>query len=225
VKFICRLPDRLFIGLGICCCCFGLCAFSFQPAHAQTFAEWFEQKKTLVKYLGQQIAALEAFDKEVRQANGMLKSDWGLIANFKDGELDLHTDYYASLKAVNPVVKAGVDMAALQSEVSAVESLFNGLQGLVGLSDEERVYAASVGKGVMAGCSKELADLQTVLTAGELAMTDADRMVRLGKITASVKEAYVFSCSFCASVRTLAVQRNDDLAEPVTLGRLYGTGD
>jgi hypothetical protein len=34
---------------------FMLCAFSFQQSQAQTFSEWFQQSKTQIKYLEQQI--------------------------------------------------------------------------------------------------------------------------------------------------------------------------
>src|SRR5258708_7205351 len=84
---------------------FLLFALSFQPVRAQTFAEWFEQGKTLIKYLGQQIAYLNAYERGVKQGYSELKGDWGLIGSFKNGELGLHTAYYASMKQVKPEVR------------------------------------------------------------------------------------------------------------------------
>ncbi|MCR8560454.1 hypothetical protein KXD93_22560 [Mucilaginibacter sp. BJC16-A38] len=216
---------RWMVGLGVFLFCFGLCVFSFQPAQAQTLAEWFSQKKTLVKYLGQQIAALEAFDREVKQGYALAKSDWGMVANFKDGELGLHKDYYAALQLVSPQVKAATDVASLQSEVQSVESQFNGLKGLAGLSAGEQAYVNRVGSGVLAACNADLSGLHTVLSPGGLSMTDADRMVRINRLSASIKDAYLFSCSFCSAVRTLVVQRGNNVHDPGTLMRLYGTGD
>src|SRR5476651_1402092 len=83
---------------------------------AQTFADWFEQGKTLIKNLEQQIAALNACETGIKQGYNVAKSEWGAIGSFKDGELTLHQNYYSSLSQVNPQVKNSTDMATIQSE-------------------------------------------------------------------------------------------------------------
>src|SRR5882757_805563 len=71
---------------------------------AQTFAEWFSQGKTQIKYLTQQIAALNACETSIRQGYNMLKGEWTAIGYFKNGEFGLHQSYYTSLSNVNPQV-------------------------------------------------------------------------------------------------------------------------
>ena len=63
--------------LGDLLICFSLCAFSFQAAKAQTFAEWFQQKKTQIKYLTEQIAALEQYGNYVKQGYRIAQGGWG----------------------------------------------------------------------------------------------------------------------------------------------------
>src|ERR1700743_3517615 len=107
---------------------FGLCAFSFQPAQAQTFAEWFEQGKTLIKYLGTQIAYLELYDRGLMQGYNEAKGDLGLIRNWKNGEMGLHSDYYTSLGQVNPEVLAATDVSSIRSEAMSLASQLEGLK-------------------------------------------------------------------------------------------------
>lgn len=202
--------------------CFGLCAFSFQPAKAQTFAEWFEQGKTLIKYLGTQIAYLNLYENGLKQGYNEAKGDLGLIRNFKDGELGLHTDYYASLKQVSPAVRTSTDFGSIQPEVLVIEQQFSGVNSLSGLNSAEQAYVNSVGSNVMAVCNQHLEELSGVLASGTLSMTDAERIKKVREIAASVKEAYVFSCAFCGQVRLLAASRLKDGQEASGLEKLYG---
>src|SRR6185503_17196327 len=105
--------------------CFVLSALCLQHSYAQTFAEWFSQKKTQIKYLTEQIAALNACETSLRQGYNMMKSEWGAIGNFKNGEFNLHQDYYSSLSQVNPQVKNSTDLQAIQAEQQSIISQFN----------------------------------------------------------------------------------------------------
>ncbi len=190
---------------------------------AQSFAEWFNQKKTQIKYLTQQIAALQACRTSLEQGYAMMKSEWGAIGNFKNGEFGLHQDYYNSLLAVNPRVKSSVNLSTIQAEQQSIVSQFNAIKNLNGLQADELAYINSVRQNIIDQCSKDLDDLQAVLSAGELQMTDDERIQRINQITAAIKDKYVFTCSFVNQVRLLAMQRNKDDQNTQTLRRYYET--
>jgi hypothetical protein len=192
-------------------------------SRAQTFAEWFEQGKTLIKYLGTQIAYLNLYESGLKQGYNEAKSDLGLIGNFKNGELGFHSDYYASLKQVSPEVKASADFASIQPEVTVIGQQFSGVRGLSGMTLEEQAYVNGVGAHVLALCDQHLDELGQVLSSGALSMTDAERIQKVREISASVKEAYVFACGFCGQVRVLAAQRLKDGQEASGLNQLYGS--
>lgn len=202
---------------------FLLCTFSFQPVHAQSFAEWFSQKKTQIKYLTQQIAALQACRTSLEQGYAMMKSEWGVIGNFKNGEFGLHQDYYNSLSAVNPQVKSSVNVATIQAEQQSIISQFNAIKNLTGLQANEQAYISGVRQNIIDQCGKDLDDLQKVLTAGELQMTDDERIQRVNQITAAIKDKYVFTCSFVGQVKILALQRNQETQSINTLNQVYET--
>ncbi|MCU1464034.1 MAG: hypothetical protein JWO37_4109 [Acidimicrobiales bacterium] len=203
-------------------CCFLLFAFSFQFAKAQTFAEWFSQKKTQIKYLTQQIAALNACETSLKQGYNMLHSEWSAIGNFKNGEFGLHQDYYSSLRQVNPLVKSSTDLPTIQAEQQSIISQFNSVQHLSGLSASEQTYIRLVQQNVFNQCAKDLNDLQAVLSSGELVMTDDERIKRINQLTAAIKDKYLFTCSFCVQIRLLTIQRNQDHQSIQTLNQLYG---
>src|ERR1700761_5045376 len=71
---------------------------------AQTFAEWFQQNSTRLKYYGQQIAELQIWLDELNKGCGIAGNGLGSINSSKQGEYDLHGAYYASLGAINPAV-------------------------------------------------------------------------------------------------------------------------
>lgn len=63
-----------------------------------------------------------------------MKSEWGAIGNFKNGEFGLHQGYYNSLAAINPQVKNIVNLSTIQAEQQSIVSQFNAIKNLNGLS-------------------------------------------------------------------------------------------
>lgn len=203
-------------------CCFLLCVLSFQLANAQTFAEWFSQKKTQIKYLTQQIAALEQYESDVKQGYEIAQGGWGGIDNWVKDEFDLHSAYYSSLKTVNPAIKTNPKADSVINYAQLIPRQFDHLDGLSLLDADNRNYVNKVKAAVLTETDKDLAELQTVMTDGKVQMTDDERIGRLDKLYAMVRDKLVFSRSFCNAVRTLIVQRNNSLNDLNTLKNTYG---
>jgi len=191
-------------------------------SRAQSFDDWFAQGKTLIKDLEQQVLALNACESGIRQGYNMLKNEWGSIKNWKYGEYSLHQGYYNSLSQVNPEVKASTDLPGIQSEEQAIISQFNALNGLNGLSPQEQTYIASVAQNILNELGKDLQELQTVLTPGQLVMSDDERIKRINKVAGTIKDKYLFTCTFCRQVQVLVVQRNGDGNDATEIGNMYG---
>ncbi|MES2277915.1 MAG: hypothetical protein V4592_17945 [Bacteroidota bacterium] len=202
-------------------CCFLLCAFSFQLTEAQTFAEWFSQKKTQIKYLTQQIAALEQYGSYVKQGYQITQGGWNGIGNWVKGEFDLHSAYYSSLKQVNPAIKNDPKADSIITYAQLIPQEFDQLAGLAGLNGDTRSYIGRVKTTVLTETDKDIAELQMVMTDGKAQLTDDERIKRLDAIYERVKDKLVFSGSFCNDVRMLIVQRNQELQDIQTLGRYY----
>jgi len=59
--------------------------------NAQTWNEWFRQKKTQKKYLVQQIAALKVYLKYLKQGYRIVDKGLSLVGDIKDGNLVIAT--------------------------------------------------------------------------------------------------------------------------------------
>jgi len=191
---------------------------------AQTFAEWFQQGKTLIKYLKTQIAYLETYDRGLVEGYQHMKADLSEIGNFKNGELGLHSDYYASLRKVSPEVRASSGVDEIGGDLAGIQKQLSGLASARGLSSSESAYVGKVVDRVYAACNKALSDLDAVLRegSGAYSMTEAERVEQLREIVEEIRQAYVFACGFANSVRLFAARRLRDGQEASGLGRLYG---
>jgi len=199
-----------------------LFAFSFQPAHAQTWAEWWSQKKTQIKYLQQQIAALSVYGGYVRQGYQISQNGLGSISNWARGEFNLHTDYYASLKAVNPAIKRDPKAAAIVNYAGIIPSRFDQVNVLPGLSPDDRQYIGTVQQKLLEECSKDIAELQMVMTPGKAQMTDDERIKRLDQLYAGMKDKYAFTMTFCSQVSMYLLHRTNENQSIQTLKHYYG---
>lgn len=198
-----------------------LCMASF-TSKAQSFDEWFRQGKTLIKYMTQQIAALNACETSLKQGYAVAKNGLGSITNFSGAEMGLHQGYYNSLNTVNPLVKSDANINSIFQYQQAIISIWNDTGNLNGLSSDDKTYIQAVKSKVLDECSADLAELQTVLTFGKLQMTDDERISRINKLSASTKDKYVFSMTFYNQVKTLLIQRSQDQQAAQTIGRYYG---
>src|SRR5260221_14255636 len=74
--------------------------------HAQNWEEWTQQKKTQIKYLEGQIAALQVYLSYAEQGYSIAKHGLTAINDIKNGDFSLHKGYFTSLKNVNPKIKS-----------------------------------------------------------------------------------------------------------------------
>lgn len=178
---------------------------------AQTFAEWFQQKKTQKKYLLQQIAALQVYIGYAKEGYNIAKEGLATIGGFTRGEFNLHTDYFNSLKSVNPEIKRYArvaDMIALQVKiVQNYNRTYRRLNSSGAFSNDELAYIGRVFSRLLDDCDKTLDELITITTAGKLEMKDDERMKRIDKLYLDMQDKFTFSQSFSNDAVSLAATR------------------
>lgn len=72
---------------------------------AQTWAEWFKQKKTQQKYLIQQIAGLQVYIEFAKKGYELTTKGLNTVRAIKSGDFNLHNDFFKGLGQVNLNVK------------------------------------------------------------------------------------------------------------------------
>jgi hypothetical protein len=193
---------------------------------AQTFAEWFQQNSTRLKYYGQQIAELEVWLQELKKGYSITDAGIGSINGSKQGEYDLHGAYYSSLLAINPDVGQLGEVAEIVELQAAIIKRFtdalsgyraNGRFGADYLGYIQNVYGNVLQAGVA-----DVAVLTDLLTAGGLQLTDDQRMSRILELDAGMRERYRFALAFTNRADLLGRQAAAQQADIGAVRGIYG---
>jgi hypothetical protein len=203
-----------------------IAAFTICTSQGQTWAEWFQQKKTQQKYLIQQIAALQVYLGYVEKGYDIAKKGLDVIQEFKNGEFKLHETFFNSLKAVNPTVKNGtevVEIIALQISIvnhfkDAIKTYketnqFNSYE----LNYINKVYTILTSDGL-----KDIDALMSVVTDDSLQMSDDERMQQINSIYAHMQDKNSFTQYFTNSANMLANHRALEQNDISVSKGLYG---
>lgn len=189
---------------------------------AQTFAEWFSQKKTQQKYLLQQIAALQLYSGYLKKGYQIAGGGLGAVTGSLKDELGLHTAYYNTLKEVNPALKDNPqlkDILAWQGDILQAVSQLNKADYL---SQGERQYLAKVKDALLADCNQQIAALQKLLTNGSLEMSDDERISRLNTIHLFMQSNHRFAADFTSRVKLYGIQKRKEAGSLSSTKKLWG---
>jgi hypothetical protein len=180
-------------------------------AEAQTFAEWFQQKKTQKEYLLQQIAALKVYYGYVKKGYEISEKGLKLIGDIKDGDLNLHTTYFQSLEEVNPEIRdhPKVDgIIALQLNiVDTYKSVYSGIIESGAFNSEELNYIERVFNRLLDDCADKIDALTILTSAGKLQMKDDERLAGINTLYLDMQDNYIFARTFGSEAIALAAGR------------------
>jgi hypothetical protein len=198
---------------------------SISYLQAQTFSEWFKQKKTQIKYLGQQIASLQVYATYLEKGYHIAQQGLTAIGDIKNGEFSLHKNYFGSLSGISPAIAKDARIAeiiAMQvSMVNQYKKCYRQVQQSGLFNSHEVNYVYSVFTSLLNDCSNNLTALISVTTAGQLQISDEERMQQIDRLYRDMQDKYSFSQSFSNATSILAVARQKDQNEAGLLQSLY----
>lgn len=195
----------------------GLCVFYTSFCKAQAFQEWFNQKKTQIKYLVEQIAAFEVYAGYVKKGYDIANDGLGTIRSLKKGDLNLHNDHFSSLKQVNPVIRrygrvAGI--VTMQDYILKISSAaLQAARSSRLLTAGEMAYLDKVHEHLIRQSASDLDQLILLVTDGKLEMKDDERIKRVDELYDDIKDKYAFMQSFSGGVSVLMLQRTKEQQE------------
>ncbi len=193
---------------------------------AQTFAEWFSQKKTQKKYLIQQISELQVYLGYLKKGYDISKQGLGTIRQIKNGEFDLHSVFYQSLKTVNPRVKQYPQVESILDNCQYISTAVNSLKKL---SQQSPNYLSANDKDLLqTGCNnllsdvdKTIGDLLDVLADNRLEMTDDARLRRINEIFTHSQDQMAFTGQFSGDNRLYMLQKQREAFDQAFIKKLY----
>ncbi len=186
-------------------------------AEAQTFKEWFRQKKTQKEYLLKQIAALEVYLDYLKEGYDIVQKGLDIVGNIKNDNLNDHIAQFRSLRHVkDDLGVSGKIMVIMTRQISIMNS-FRELNDKTRNSDyltqAEIRYIDGVYQNLLTECERLITDLNVVLTNESSQMTDEARIERIDEAYADMNDKYSFAQSFCGSTETLIMQRSAERNE------------
>ncbi|AGA80545.1 hypothetical protein Echvi_4361 [Echinicola vietnamensis DSM 17526] len=150
------------------------------PGRAQTFGEWFRQKKTQKAYLAKQITGLQLYIGYARKGYETLRTGWDAVQMVRNGEFNLHGDFFGGLASISPAVRnyqVVPEFIALQlrllGRINTAKKLF-AAQGR--LKPSEKQYLGQVFENVVSTASKLLDELMAVALQPGLELSEGKRL-------------------------------------------------
>lgn len=206
VKSFWRVQKRS-LNMKILLACIALSLLTGFQSQAQTWKEFFKQKKTQIKYLGQQLAALQVYAGYLKQGYEIAASGLGTIRDITNDEFNLHSGFINSLKIASPAIAHHAQAAEIIAFQFEINKAFSGLKRSPYLSAGNRDYISRVKQEVMKEYGKDLEELLLAVTSGRMEMNDNERLERLDKVYKSMKDKQAFTQYFINNVHLLIQQR------------------
>lgn len=203
-----------------------LVLLSFEYGNAQTFDEWFKQKKTQKKYLLQQIAAFQIYTRYVQKGYSIASKGFRTISDIKKGDFNLHNDFFGSFTTVNPSVinyAKVADIFNLQVKiVQTYKSTYNQARSFSIFNADELDYIYKIFTNLLIASTADLDQLIQLITENELAMKDDERLKRIDAIYSSIQDKYSFAQRFSEEAKLLAINRTKANYNIQASRKLYG---
>jgi hypothetical protein len=159
----------------------------FMRGRAQSFAEWFEQNKTELKYLREQLTALEEDDGILEEGYAIDETGLKRIEGNKQADLDVHRAYFSGLIVVNKALLADPRANGIFVLTTETEKLIERTKEIVDSSPKIQTGFDAVSQYFTERCATDLARLAELLETGVLMLTDGERLARLKGLYSEAK--------------------------------------
>lgn len=192
---------------------------------AQNWDEWFRQKKTQRKYLVKQIALLQVYLGYLKKGYEIADKGLTTIHNIKNGDFNLHRDFFGSLKNVNPHIANSAkvaDIIAFQVYVTRdMRNINNFCRNNNHFTPEEVRYVAAVYSNMLFLTDASISELLMIIRTNETEMKDDERLVRIDRLYEEMLDKHAFVQSFDNDVRMMAADRERQEREVESLRKQF----
>jgi hypothetical protein len=186
----------------------------FYCSQAQTWDEWFRQRKTQIRYLRQQIAGLQVYIELAQKTYKIADEGLTIIGKIKDGDFNLHRDFFGALKAVNPRIAnsaQAADMARLQTKIIELhDHNIKKARQSEWLSENEEQYLVRIYNRLSKETADNMQELFTLVTSEQYELSDDERIKRIDALYRDMQEKYTFVQWFSDQANLLIANRRKE---------------
>jgi len=174
----------------------------------------------------EQLAALQAYIKVAEKGYGIAEQGLQTIGQIKNGEFNLHSAFYSSLKVVSPTVANMAEVTEIIAlEASLIDQFshkLNRYRQSAWLQPTEVTYINQLFNGLVNSGLECITALANLTTDGQLSMTDGERINRIQQMDIDMQRQYRLAQAFTNQTDLLTVQRQQEGNDIGTLKGIYG---
>jgi hypothetical protein len=197
--------------------------FSYATVSAQgIFAQ---QKKRLILF-GQQIVLLNTMYGSLKKGYKIVQDGLDLSQLLKGGEFSLHQDHISSLSKVNPAISGSGKVKGI---LSFDKALLESINAYMANQAKTTGYPIDLIAGFKLAAGGMILDaetdekmLQSLLTPGELAMTDQERITQIDLLYKNASGRYSISQGLISATHKLYLGRSGKENNQEKLRELHG---
>lgn len=163
--------------------------------------------------------------EELKKTYQVLYGGFTTIRDISKGNFNLHQLFLDGLLQVSPTVRRYNKIAAIgKAQLALVKEYkvaWKRFSSSNVFTPNELDYIGKVYTKLVNGSLKQLEALANVLTAGELRMSDDERLSAIDRIAADMEGRLVFLRKFSSNNSVLAVQRLNEKRDVLSIRQLY----
>ena len=156
----------------------------------------------------------------------ILHKGYTAIKDISEGNFSLHKTFLDRLLEVSPIVRKYQRVSDIISYqfmiVNEYKTAFKQFKEAGTFSPDEITHIGKVYANLLKKSGESLDELLMVITAGELRMSDDDRLNAIDRIYSSIEEQATFLKQFNSNTALLAMQRKGERTEIDLSKKLYG---
>lgn len=173
-----------------------------------------------------QIAALKSYIEYAQKGYSVVRNGLTFIGDLKKGELSLHSDYFKSLKKINPKIKKYAKVAQivfLQLEIIKISNrTIKKLRQTDLFHSTELGYIERSFKRLFENCNTTLDELLIVTTETDLELKDNQRLEWIDLLYATMMDNYLFCQKFSSDALLLSLSKVKEQNDARSETLLYG---
>ncbi len=189
-----------------------------------SFAQTQEAQQLLLNF--EKLTQFKKILQDMYDGWKVINKGYNTIKDISSGNFSLHKGFLDALMEVSPVVKKYKRITDIVNYqlliVKQYKRAFQQFKEDDTFTVQEILYMEKVYTNLFNESIKNLDELFMVITAGELRMSDDERMQAIDRIYTRIEDQFSFLQDFNSSTAYLSLQRKSEQAEINMSKRIYG---
>nr|WP_245536741.1 TerB family tellurite resistance protein [Solitalea canadensis] len=166
--------------------------------------------------------------KDMQEGYRIVSTGYNAIKDISQGNFSLHKTFLDGLLEVSPAVKNYKRIAEIINMqkvlVGEYKTAFMRFKSSGNFTTAELNYLFNVYDNLLDQSARDLEELVMIVTAGELRMSDDERLTAIDNLFVSLQDKLSFLRSFNNSTAILSLSRSKEHRSINTIQKLYGVG-